>query len=244
MKIVSFTRLLYGSDYLGAVIKSTEDFSEQHIVMYTPVVSAGFHGTNEPCPDTRDDLMRIARSAGGRRLLWTDTTAPGFETALQMRPDADLFLELDADEIITPELADNIKADFEAGLLTAHEYRLPFFHFWRSFRYACDDSSFPIRVYIPRGKPETVFYPAEKGRVLHFGYARRLVDMQYKLLLSMHKPEFRPGWYEDVFLKFPERLTDLHPVSDNGFWNAFETEIAYNVPALINHPYRHMPKIE
>ena len=57
--------------------------------------------------------------------------------------------------------------DLRDGNLTSYNYRLPFWHHWRSFRYVCDDSGWPARLYLPRQpKADPVFYPNPQARIL------------------------------------------------------------------------------
>lgn len=244
MQIIAYTRLHYGADYLGAVIRSTEGFAARHVVMYTPVPTFG-RSTDLPCPDNHDQLRDIAQAAGRHRLHWVEGLPVNGRTALELYPDADALLELDADEVIQPQLAQDIIRQLAAEGLDRPAYRLPFVHHWRSFDHVCRDSGWPVRLYLPKlpGK-EIAFWPGgqEAGVIHHFGYARREADTLYKIGVSMHKEEFRPGWWENVFMAYPKRLTDLHPVSID-FWNA-EPFCRADIPAVLqDHPYYELEKI-
>ncbi len=244
MKIIAFTRLHYGADYLAEVIKSTEGFAERHIVLYTPV--ANFPGkTNLPCPDERQQLMDIARQAGGPRVEWVEGMPIGAQSAMEICPDADLLLELDGDEIIQPALFKDILRRYKAGELTNRHYRLPMLHHWRSFNYVCRDQLRPVRIYLPQIQEngDALYYPEGAGYIHHFGYARNLVDTRYKLALSMHADEFRTGWWDEVFMDFPARKKDLHPVVVD-IWNA-EPYDRHSLPEFMhNHEYFDLEVIE
>lgn len=243
--IVALTRLHYGADYLDAVIRSTEPIAAKHIILYTEHPSFG-RDTDLPCPDSRDALKRIAEIAGGDRLHWIDNPAPGVAAALGLFRDIEMLLELDGDEVLHQDLAADILARYRAGELTAPRYRLPMIHHWRSFGYACSDGQWPTRLYLPGLPGEAIAWypPTEPKRYIHhFGYARRTADMRYKWAVSLHGPEMRADWWPDIWEGFPERLADLHPVSDNGFWKA-EPFPDSDLPAvLINHPYRDLAVI-
>lgn len=244
MQIIAYTRLHYGADYLGAVIRATAGFAERHVVMYTPVPTFG-RQADIPCPDHRDQLHDIAHAAGNGRTHWIEGLPVNGQTALGLYPDADVLLELDADEVIQPRLLHDILQRLAQGDLANPAYRLPFVHHWRSFDHVCRDSGWPVRLYLPKrpGK-EIAYWPGgqEAGVIHHFGYARRERDTLYKIGVSMHKEEFRPGWWERVFLAYPERLTDLHPVSID-FWNAEPFDRA-DIPAVLrDHPYYGLEKI-
>lgn len=243
--IHALTRLHYGAPYLDACIRSTEGLAEKHWVVYAE--RHNFPGNPTiPCPDTRDQLLEIAQRAGGDRLMWIDHPAPGVDVVLRDHPEIDLMIELDSDEIAHQDLAVDIKRRMESGDLMFQKYRLPFVHHWRSFRYACTDAQWPVRLYLQHAQvAETVFYPMpEPARyVHHFGYVLPRVYMDYKWMLSIHRPELRPEWFEEIYARFPERLTDLHPVSHE-LWNA-QPFADGDLPAvLINHPYRYLEMVD
>jgi hypothetical protein len=240
--IIAVTRLHYGKDYLYDVIKSSEGLADKHLVLYTPIATFSQH-TDLPCPDNREELLAIAQEAGGARLDWREGLPVAVPTAFQVYPDADMYIELDGDEVLSPELKADILA--RQSELTAQIYRLPFLHFWRSFDRACFDGSWPTRIFIPDnegGAP--VYWPGgrEAGYVYHFGYARSNQDMLYKLGLSEHKPEFRPGWWENKYLANAQE--DLHPVCVDGFWNTEEFDKTQLPAHLKNHPYYGLEIIE
>lgn len=242
MTILALTRLHYGADYLDAVIKSTEGFAEKHIVVYAE--EHNFPGDpSMPCPDTRDQLYKIAQDAGGDRLVWIDDPQPAVAVAYRYYSDIDMLLELDADEVAHQDLLQHILQRWDDGKLGGKRWRLPMIHHWRSFRYGCTDGQWPIRLYVGGMDDEIDWYERTGTYIHHFGYARRDTDMQYKWELSIHKNELRPEWWGEVWAKFPERLTDLHPTNNNGFWNAEPFEDGLLPAALINHPYRYLEVI-
>jgi hypothetical protein len=235
-QIIAFTRLHYGLDYLEWVIKSSEGFADKHVCLYTPSPTFG-RATHLPCPDARDDLHRVAHETGKHRMHWVEGMPVNIKSVYALYPDADMILELDADEVIAPGLAANILKDYQAGYFTKREYRLAFMHHWRTFGYVCKDAAFPMRLFLPNNPPGEEYYALEKGYVHHFGYARKVSDVDYKIRISMHADEWRPEWWQEIFLKFPDRLADLHPVCLNGFWNAEEYD-KWDLPEILhNHPY-------
>lgn len=237
-KRISFTRLHYGADFLRWVIKSTEGLTDEHVIMYTPTPTFG-RGTDLPNPDSRDELYAIAEHAANGRLRWFDGF-PHVQPILEMYPDADAIIELDADEVISEVLRDDIAYQLSTGKLAESRYRMPFVHHWRSFDYVCTDGQWPIRLYRPTQgsmQVDPAWYSGDSGGVYHhFGYARKLEDMRYKLELSVHHDEFRQGWWENTFLAFPQVLTDLHP-GNIDFWNAERIERSRLPNVLRDHPY-------
>jgi hypothetical protein len=71
MKVISYTALHYGRDYLAAAIRSVIDHVDEHWILYSPIGSHG-HRTDVPCPDTRDELYAKAELAAGSKLRWHD----------------------------------------------------------------------------------------------------------------------------------------------------------------------------
>jgi hypothetical protein len=241
--IVAFTPLHYGSPMLDAVIRSTEGFAEKHLVHYAHVPNFPGNPTM-PNPDTREQLLDIAITAGGKRLHWTETHTPDLLMAMREHTDIEMMLQLDSDEIGHQGLLEDILRRYRNGELTHSMYYLPMRHFWRSFRWACKDSQWPRRLYIPNAPiDEPAYYPDDTWYIEHFGYAVPRAHMIYKWQLSRHKEELRPEWWTEIYDKFPERMTDLHPVSI-GMWNAEPFEDGMHAACLMSHPNRYLDVIE
>lgn len=243
--IDALTRLHYGSPYLDAVIRSTEGLAERHWVVYTDVPN--FPGTPTiPCPDTREQLFEIATIAGGDRLRWIDHPAPGVSVVLNDHPEIGLLVEVDSDEVIHQDLAADIRRKYLAGELLYSRYRVPMCHHWRSFRHVCHDGQWPIRLYLPHAEHDEVgWYPRMNPERYfhHFGYTLPRVFMEYKWMLSIHRPELRPEWWAEIYDCWPERRKDVHPVSV-GMWDVVEMADSELPACLITHPYRTMEVIE
>lgn len=236
MKIVAFSRVHYGSDYLWYVIQSALPFVDKFVVLYTPVPTFG-NSTAMPNTDTRATLRTIAAHDAGDKLDWQEGQPQRPETVWSLYPDVDVILELDADEIIQPTLFEHIINGYQKGLLPHASYRLPFYHHWRTFGYVCEDASWPQRIYLPKHTDgEIVFYDNAPARIHHFGYARTTLNMRYKWELSVHRPELRSEWWAEIWSKFPDRLTDLHPVCIN-HWDAKPYD-RFQLPSVMyDHPY-------
>jgi hypothetical protein len=239
--IVAFSRVHYGKDYLSDVIRSALPFVDRFLVMYTPVPTFG-RSTPLRCPDTRDEIHELAVSSAGDKLDWREDVPVEAGTAISIYNDADMVIEMDADEVYHQDLLAHMVESYRTGKLTEYCYRLPFLHHWRSFYYTCKDASWPARLYIPANKgKDTVYYEDAPAFVHHFGYARSTSDMQYKWETSVHMPELRLDWW-DTWKAFPDRLTDLHPTIEN-YWCAEPLDRAALPAALINHPYGDMEVI-
>lgn len=242
-KIVAYTALLYGKDYLASAIRSVIDAVDEYHVLYTPVGSHG-HRTNVPCPETRDELYEIARQAAGNKFNWHEGEW-GWEgqqrdAIHQIVPDADVVLVVDADEIYEDGLA--FEAVHFAQIANAKRIRLPFWHLWRSFqRGFMHDPAFPERVIVPRATGATITMPTDK-HVWHGGYAQNSATVRYKLETHGHKAEFRRdcNWFNDIFMT--NRQVDCHPVGSDA-WTCEDMDLTKLPTVLENHPYRHLEVI-
>lgn len=238
MKTVAYTALHYGTDYLHSAITSVIQDVDRYVVLYSAQGSHG-HRTNEPCPDSRADLLSIAQNAAGDKLQWYDGTWPHEgaqrDTIYSVAPDADIVLALDADEIWPDGLATHVM--HYAIDHDIHNLRVPIIHYWRSF-YRCvlHDPAFPVRVINRRGQHERAL--PNTGRVInHMGYAQRPEIIQYKLLTHGHRNEFRRDcdWFTDIFMA--NRQTDCHVVGSE-FWNPEPVNpLDYMPDFMRNHPY-------
>ncbi len=249
MKVVAYSALHYGSDFLSHAIRSIIDEIDEYIILYTSVGSHG-HRTSTPCPDTREELYDMAYAAAGKKLRWFDGEWP-YEGAQRdsifgIVPDADVIVVLDADEVWPPGLLQ------EAIEGTSHwhrrDIRMPMIHYWRSLSQAIlHDPACPVRLIYPQVKEGAETYTPDQSRPLlnrvihHLGYAQRSEIVRYKLLTHGHKAEFRRDcdWFNDIFMD-SNRTTDLHPVGSE-YWNWEEVEIP---DFMLDHPFANLELIE
>lgn len=251
MKVIGYTALHYGSDYLGWAIRSIIDHIDEYHVLYA---ARGSHGsrTFQPCPDTREDLYAIASRAAGNKLRWWDGdwTQEGQQrdSIFGYAPDADVILTLDADEI-WPEALVYCAIDqwSEAKLIQCRSWRMPIIHYWRSFyRAILHDPAYPERVIYPHvgnawDREHGVCYinPPPTGRefINHMGYAQRSEIVDYKQLTHGHKGEWRRdiNWFQDRFMANAQQ--DCHPVGSE-YWNPEQVKPLDYMPAfMVEHPY-------
>jgi hypothetical protein len=220
-KVISYTALLYGCDYLGYAIRSVIDAVDEHWVLYTPVGSHGSR-TSVPCPDTRDELYAIASQAAGAKLRWVERDDWFGEGAQrdsihQYAPDASLIVTVDYDEIMQPgllEYALQVAVDSDV-----RRWRLPFRHYFRSF-YKCilHDPAFPVRIIKPSAANVELTMDMHGMAVNHLGYAITPEMMRYKWQLHGHKNELRHDvdYFTDIYEA--NRQYDTHPVGST-YWN-------------------------
>jgi hypothetical protein len=247
-QIVVVTDVHYGADYLRYVIRSSEYLSEggeapPHVCLYTARATFGFQ-PRLPNPETCEQLRDIALAAGGSRVIWRDDLPPAMDTVFGMFPEAEIVVELDSDEVLSPGLAQHVLKCYNAGLLDRDKYFLPTAHLWRSFRHICRGGDHP-RLYVRRNAPTHDWHALPQPApdyLYHFGYATTQRVQRYKWACSAHQNELRPEWWADIWGAYPYRLTDLHPVQ-TGLWNAEPCGVEVLPPCMADHPFGHLEVI-
>lgn len=241
MKVVSYTALHYGKDYLYYAIRSVIDHVDEHYILYSRVGSHG-HRTERPCPDTRSELIDLAKRAAGDKLRWIDGewTHEGAQrdSIFSYAPDADVILVVDADEVWPddPALWEAVRSlSYGSGF---RRWRLPMVHFWRSFHQAIlHDPAYPERIICPHGvKNEAQTIPYYRP-IAHLGYAQRSEIVSYKLLTHGHRNEFRRDcdWFHEKFMANAQH--DCHPVGSE-YWNPEPVNWYDYLPRwMAEHPY-------
>lgn len=236
--LIAYYALHYGADYLAWSIRSIYPFVDQIHILYTDKPS---HGQTSPliCPDTKEMLEAEAVRFGDpqNKIRWSagswhkegdhrDTIY-----SIAQREDADAILVVDADEIWRPEILQSaLKHGEESGVRT-HCIRM--LTFWRSFDWVCHDEMMPVRLIYPK-RPSGVSYL--EGRVLHFGYARKIADVEYKITCHGHKNEWRNEWI-DRYRNWPQGGNeDLHPTCKDT-WTAIPYDRTLIAPQMSDHPY-------
>lgn len=256
MKIIAYTALLYGRDYLASAIRSVIDAVDEHHVLYTPIGSHG-HRTDVPCPETREELYEIARAAAGSKLHWHEGTW-AYEGAQRdsihtYAPDADVILVVDADEVWSEGLARKVADGYQQARESQQYWafkriRVPMIHAWRSFGcWVMHDPAYPERIIYPKADREitTATLDIPGGLIFHFGYAQHPEIVQYKQLTHGHKAEWRRDvdWFADKFMANAQ--VDCHPVGSE-YWSPEAVDpFALGLPEWMReHLYANMAVIE
>lgn len=247
MKVIAYTALHYGRDYLASAIRSVIDAVDEYHTIYTPVGSHG-HRSERPCPETREELYEIARAASGSKFHWHEGTwayeGQQRDTINTLVPDADVILVLDADEVWSEGLAG---AMIQLASLNPHirRWRVPFVHYWRSFhRCVLHDPAFPERVIRPSADAGGATSPSTLP-IHHFGYAQRPEIVEYKQHVHGHRGEWRRDvdWFNERFMANAQH--DCHPVGSD-YWNPEAVDpFALGLPDWMRgHEYAGMGVIE
>lgn len=250
MKIIGYTALRYGADYLGYAIRSIIDAVDEYHVLYATQPSHG-HYSDAPLPsgESENDLHAIAWQAAGTKLNWHrgDWTHEGQQrdSIHQFVPDADVVISVDSDEIYSELLLENILYYTKTNRLPFRYLRVPFIHYWRSFhRCVLHDPAYPARVTFPKMPAGEMGWQDFFGVVNHMGYATKPDIVAYKWKIHGHLGELRRdvNWFENVYMT--NRQTDCHPVGSE-YWNAETVDpLAYMPSWMAEHPFYGMDVIE
>lgn len=259
-KVIGYTALHYGRDYLAYAIQSIIDHIEEYHVIYSATGSHG-HKANVPCPESRDELYAIASTVAGNKLRWHDGewAHEGLQrdSIHQYAPDADVIIVLDSDEIWGEGLpTEAIKYALDGGV---RHWRYRMVHYWRSFYRGMPlDPAYPIRVIVPKyvdgdrtftgGRVASNWSAYERPDlsywINHLGYAQRPEIVEYKQLTHGHRNEWRHDidWFKDRYLANAQK--DCHPVSVD-YWNPGFVNPGLFMPGwMVNHPYAQMDLIK
>lgn len=255
MKVVAYTILHYGAEYLRWAVRSVGQVDEVHI-HYGAEPSCGRQAVS-PCPESRAQLYAEAergiedvRAREGRAplLRWFDSPPrrygqhSEYAEAEAMRAGADVIVNIDADEVFAPNALREAIQVVRARRGTREQalyYRVPFVHFFRSLYWASTDPAMPQRLVDAHAPPHV---PRHGGiglqvPVLHFGYAQSARIVRYKWEIHNHFAEMRPGWFERVFLPWQPGQRDVHPTSVD-YWHPKPAHSELIDELLADHPYR------
>lgn len=235
--IVAYYILHYGSDYLNWSIQSIYQHVDKILLVYTDVPS---HGTTQTIqnPDTRDAVhaAAFATSDPENKLIWEEGRfgSEGQHRDYAMRRARDLgatkIIVTDFDEIWTAEAIKEVIGKLNTEKVRHQMIRMT--TLWRSFNHVCHDNMWPCRgmnLDIAEG------HGYSHATVFHFGYARTVKEIEYKLSIHGHRHELKPNWLE-TFKNWPNvENKNLHPTCN--FWDAqpFDKE---KLPEIMrSHPY-------
>jgi hypothetical protein len=238
MKVIAYTPLLYGKDYLRYAIASIEPFVDRHVILYTGRPSYG-HGTKMACPDTKEELREIALAFPHVEWYegqWYNESEHRHAIHKLLPPDTDILLPIDADEVWEPGVLQGcLRTVYDKA--SSHEYRLfGFVHLWRSFKWACTDDMAPARIIDLRQSGGVDYI---RGTVFHFGYAQTVELMRYKWAIHGHIAELRKNWLRDKYINWKPGMDDVHPTCV-GTWGPRLLSPGLMPAVLGQHPYRNL----
>jgi hypothetical protein len=238
---IAYYALHYGSDYLTHSIRSIYNFVDEIHILYTDKPSHG-HSSTMTNPDSREKLKAAAAAGDPKgKVVWHEGHWSGegqqrdtiFEIA--DKKNVERILVVDADEIWHE---DTIRQAYKEGdEKGARNNLIRMLTFWRSFSWVCTDEMMPVRLIYPKRatlrNATTNYLP---GRVNHFGYARSVNEIAYKLSCHGHKAEWRNEWFERYKNWPASGNNDLHPTCRDT-WNATKYDKNLLPSCMRDHPY-------
>ena len=245
MEKIAYCILLYGVPYFRDAVEAIYPQVDKIYIFYASGPSQGFQ-TALTNPDTEKELKdSVAPFMDKIEWVTGDWKYEGEHTEAinQFTKGYDWKIRFDSDEIYPPGAVDYFIKQMKER--NCQEGRLPFLHFWRSFNRVCRDAQHPIRIYNLTGGNGFCFLEADdRYRVYHMGYAMPTKYIEYKMQVQAHKPEWRPEWFTEIWLKNAQE--NIHPVSflPTPLWNAEEFPLDKLPIILKKHPYYGKKKIE
>jgi hypothetical protein len=242
--IVAYYPIHYGSDYLGYSLKSIYDHVDQIHILYTDRPSHG-HGTRLANPDNLDKIKQASMLFGDpkNKIIWHhghwSNEGQHRDTifGIAAKANANMVLAVDTDEIWDAQVLENAIKKAYAGNCRYNLIRM--LTFWRSFHKVATDEMMPVRIIMPNAP---VGHNYLEGRVYHFGYARTIDNIEYKLSIHGHRNEWRQDWIH-TFKEWPNsRNTDLHPTC-HGMWDLTDFDKSTLPHYMHQHPYYNLERI-
>lgn len=250
MKVLAYIPLHYGVDYIAKAIESVYPTVDEILVLYTPTPSHG-KGTSLVCPDTKEALINeVANTDPDNKIIWWDGTYTregvhrDVAFSYAKRNKFDIVVALDSDEVWNTEyLKELIKEVYERK---AAKCLIWMRHLWRSFNWICDDPMRQERIYyIGEAKELLIYADKPTNQVWHFGYARELKQVEYKISIHGHSNEWitsKDKWFNEKYKPFPP-VQDVHPTCKNT-WNPIPFDKTELPEEMKSHPYFNLKSID
>lgn len=251
MKVIAYYCLHYGVDYLAYSIKSIYDVVDEILILYSPKPThARGNTTKFACPDTRSQLVaEAALHDVDHKITWIDGEwwnesehrSDAFKIA--RKKNYDILVMVDFDEIWDTIILQQLIKDCYDNPI--YELRIKMRHFWRSFIWTCEDAMTQGRIFNLREPIGAVRYAEKfsKDYVWHFGYARSVKDIEYKISIHGHIGEWKEDWFEKTFKQWKEGMNDIHPTCVD-IWTPKEFD-KYSLPIFMwQHHYFNLKLIK
>lgn len=242
-KVLAYIPLHYGADYLKYAIQSVYPVVDEILILYTSIPSHG-HSTVMLCPDTMERLQSEAYIVDpDSKIVWNNGiySREGIhrDTAFDYAKTKgfNIVIALDSDEVWnTQYLQELIKEVYDRK---SEKCLIWMRHLWRSFNYICNDPMRQERIYyIGPDKTGLIYASQPVNQVWHFGYARELHQVEYKISIHGHSGEWllpKQRWFEEKYKPFPP-VQDVHPTCRDT-WNPVPFD-RYELPELMrDHPW-------
>lgn len=268
MKIAAVYCIYNEEEYIEYSIRSIYDFVEKVIICLgkSPYIAYNRRAREiaKKQDKTEDIIRRLAKNDEKFQIfdgIW-DSQIEHRNTGLKYCFDNnfDYYFLVDADEVYRKdhlaEIAKEIAAHPEVGT-----FAIKCAIFWRSFRYRITAENVdwtPYRIFKITadccfiGDNETnssdKIYLINPNRAIfyHFSCARSSKSMKEKLLTFTHAHQIPDGWYENIWLKWPQngQMTNVHPTEPEKFPKIDYVELDDLPEIMKTHPYYKIEIIE
>jgi len=239
MKVLGFTSIHYGKEYLKESLLSVVNHVEAMVISYSRRPSHGQRLSQE-CPDKEEEIKAICDEVLGDKLIWISVDRYGSEaehrnTRYTHAKGYDLILTIDADEVYK-------EFDIPNALTFAMNNKERYFgingyiNFWRSFEYCCLDGFRPIRIENLNNHNQLQNHNCPLI-VYHFSTCQSEPILRYKMKAFGHASEIRSNWIDGIYYAWtPENdIQDVHPVAF-GLWNTIKFDKNSLPQYLKDHP--------
>ena len=243
MKVLAFTVLHYGKEYLRESILSVKDNVDTHLIAYTKTPSFGY-GTDMQNPDTEEELKNICSEFD--HIWWEDVT--GHRQENQHRQVAvnfarkhgyDIILVIDSDEIWDPskvqEAIDHAANSRNGQFLVKGSQWVTL---WQSFNEYVTDGFAPVRLFNLHNDLMKAEY-IDKGFIYHMGYCISDELMAYKISCHGHRADFDSNnkWHNEKWINYKKGETKfLHPATE-AYWQETQPFDKTKLPEVLKkHP--------
>lgn len=250
IKTLCYIPILYGKDYIKYAIGSVYDSVDEILILYTNKPCHG-SGTNLICPDTREEIWEIVSDFDAEnKIRWIDGN---WNAENEQRNEAHHYARANGFNVLVCVDADEIwiKEDLDYLIELTYERKASkclvwMRHLWRSFNFICDDPMRQERLwYIGTDTNDLIYAPQPSNQMWHFGYARGLKEVEYKISIHGHSAEWlqpKQKWFENKYKPFPP-VDNTHPVCEaTWFPQPFDKML---LPEFMHlHPYFNLEVIE
>lgn len=249
MKTLAYIILHYGKDYLPYAIESIYPCVDEILILYTPNPSHG-SSTNLTCPDSKQDLLVSLDGIDHQnKISWVEgnwnaeNQHRNYAHDYARKSGFDMLLLLDFDEVWDTKLCKElIQLTYERK---ANKCLIWMRHLWRSFNYICDDGMRQERIYyLGSDKGDLIYAPQPVNQVWHFGYARKPIDIEYKISIHGHSGEWlqsKRGWFDSKYMPWPP-VSNVHPACADT-WTPMPFDKTRLPEIMKKHPYYNLEVI-
>lgn len=244
-KTLAFCPIHYGIDYLQYAIQAIYPVVDEIIILYSNMPQLR---TDLKCPDSEDKLKEQAFKHDPENKIkwiskkWHVETMQWDEAKVYARKHGfQVLVWFDFDEIWKTDVLERLIRETHDNptLETLCWMR----HLWRSFNWICDDVMRQNRIFsLDAPKGSLVYSNSQVNDIWHFGYARKLVDTEYKESIHLHKDEWREKWFEEKFKGWKPGIIDTHPTCV-GHWNPKEFDKSELPEMMKDHLYYNLKTI-